>query len=225
MLRLALFGLLLALPRSSFATVVVPRTVDQMTAEAKTVVLGLVLSRESRWDDARRRIHTFTEVRVTETWAGEAPGRLVIRTLGGEVGSIGMKVSGMPQFQVGEEVVLFLAADAMDAERFQVMGLAQGKFHVDRSRGAAQAVPSTEGLVFAVRDGTGNLSVDPSATGLRAVALDALRTRVKTARSAPAVLTPAPSPVTPAPVTPMTPPAAPVTPKLPPPAVPDEPGR
>ena len=101
---------------------------------------------------------------------GDVANNVVVRTLGGEVGNIGMKVSGTPQFTLGEEVIVFLRNDPVDPTQFQVIGMSQGKFHVERpEKGGAVAIPSLEGLAFAK---PGYLGSDfasfmnaPSATG------------------------------------------------------------
>lgn len=195
------------------ATVAVPVSVEEMAQEARAVVLARVTSRESRWDEAHRRIHTFTELEVIERWAGAAPPRVVVRTLGGQVDGIGMKVSGVARFQDDEEVVVFLAADPLDSSRFRVIGMSQGKLRVDRQGPEPMAVPSTEGLVFAVRGASGAFRVDPAAPRLEPVTLSALRARVVQARGTAEPVSPVPStpspPLTPAPEPPALDPASP----------------
>lgn len=173
------------------ATVIVPLSVEEMSREAAAVVRGKVVSRQGAWDEEQRRIYTYTEVQVSETLhaKGSVPPTLVIRTLGGEVGNIGMKVSGTPQMTPGEEVLLFLRIDALDASQFQVIGMAQGKYRIERSAsGELLAVPSVEGLAFARPDAKGNVRVERDhhdhAPG--AVKLSELRQQVQAAVRAPA---------------------------------------
>lgn len=163
---------------SAEATVVIPKTIEQMAGEATAVIRARVQAASSAWDDGHRRIHTFTEFEVLETWLGTVPSSVVVRTLGGEVGRLGMKVSGVPRFPRGAEVVLFLVDDPLDPSRFQVVGLSQGFFQVERGAGPAVAVPGSGGLAYAVRGPSGSLKVDPRATGPKALTLDALRSRI-----------------------------------------------
>lgn len=181
---------------SALATVVVPVSVEQMAREAGCVVRARVRASTSAWDEAHRRIHTLTEIEVLDVYAGPPMSTATIRTLGGEVGSVGMKVSGAPHFVAGEEVVLFLAMDRAGESRFTVMGLSQGKFVVDRSGADPQVRPDAHGLVYAVRDGRGGLQVDPSAQGPAPMGLETLASRVRAALAEPpAVESPAVPPI------------------------------
>lgn len=183
--RAALVASVLAAPLVASATIVLPRTVEEMATGASTVVRAKVVARQSAWDADHRRIHTYTELAVLETVTGEAPkGALVVRTMGGAVGDIGMRVAGVAKFEVGEEVVVFLRVDPLDASHFQVIGMSQGKYTVDRSGGAPVAVASVEGLAFARRTAEGKLSVDGHTSDLAGrVPLVDLVARVRAAKA------------------------------------------
>lgn len=186
-------------PASADATVMVPTTLEAMSVEAVLVVTGRVLAQESAWDQAHRKIFTYTEIQVLERIAGEGdPKTIVVRTMGGEVGDIGMKVSGVPKFKPEEEVLVFLRNDPVEAGTFQVIGMSQGKFRLVRQAdGKVMAVPSVEGLAFVRRDGTGTYKVDESIGPEGEMALDVLKARVLAARSAAPAQTPTIQPTTP----------------------------
>jgi hypothetical protein len=184
------FGLasLLALSAgSAVATVMMPMSLEEMSVEAKLVVTGKVLSAQSAWDESHRRIFTYTEIQVVEKIAGDAePRTLVIRTMGGEVGDIGMNVSGTPRFATNEEVLVFLRQDPVEAQSYQVIGMSQGKFKVVRpEKGPVEVVPSTAGLAFVKRDQGGSYKVDETISPESKMTLDALKQRVVSARRAP----------------------------------------
>ncbi len=169
------------------ATIVVPMTIEQMAAEATCVARGRVVNSQAAWDDTHRRIYTYTEIQILERvrTKGSIPDSVVVRTLGGEVGTIGMKVSGTPQFTLAEEVVVFLRPDPVDATEFQVIGMSQGKFHVERAeKGAAFAVPSVEGLAFAKPGDGGGMKIDPTNVDAARIPLSTLRARVQGAGGA-----------------------------------------
>lgn len=158
--RAALAAAVLATPFTARATIVVPQSIEKMAQGAATVVRAKVLTGQSAWDADHRRIHTYTELQVLETVVGEAPrGALVVRTMGGAVGDIGMRVSGVATFEAGEEVVLFLRKDPLDGAHFQVIGMSQGKYTVDRSGASPMAAPSVQGLAFARRGTDGKMHV------------------------------------------------------------------
>lgn len=132
------------------ATVIRPLTLSGLVERADRVVRARVRGAWSAWASDERRIFTWTELEVLETWTGAVEDAVVVRTLGGVVGEIGMKVSGTPQFSPGAEVVVFLraaraGAAADEPATFEVVGMSQGKFDVD----AGQAVPDGQGLAFA----------------------------------------------------------------------------
>lgn len=78
------------------------------------IVRGNVIKSESHWgslawDPNSRIIFTNTTVQITEPYKGEADkSEIIIETQGGEIGEIGLMVEDMPQFEPGEEVIVFL---------------------------------------------------------------------------------------------------------------------
>jgi hypothetical protein len=174
-------ALALAMPRPAQATVMVPMSIEQLASDSVAVVRAKVLRQEGAWDRERRRIYTHTEVEILQPLrAGvRLPRTVVIRSLGGEVGELGMKVSGSPRFSADEEVVVFLRADPVEADAFQVVGMAQGKFGVTRTKdGRVLCAPSLEGLAFARSDASGQMAIreaDPPG----AIPLAELESRVR----------------------------------------------
>lgn len=201
---------MLAIAAEAQATIVVPMTIEEMAVEAALVARGRVVNTQAAWDDAHRRIYTYTEIQILERIHAPSavPDSIVVRTLGGEVGNIGMKVSGTPKFTMGEEVVVFLRLDPIDPQQFQVIGMSQGKFHVERPlKGGALLVPSAEGLAFARPGSDGRMKIDPQHEDPARVPLESLRERVQAALEARG--TPAPPTGTNIPV-----PGQPVTPRV-----------
>jgi len=160
------------------ASVVRPHTVESLTERSSRVIRGRVVQQYSAWDEAHRRIHTWTELEVLASWlpgdADRSEDALRVHTLGGVVGDLGMRVSGTPTFEVGAEVVVFLQPSAVDAEAFDVVGMSQGKFDVVDG----WAEPSVHGLAF----------VDPKdarpAAALPRLRVESLRERVRAAAEA-----------------------------------------
>ena len=192
---------LLSLAPLANATIIVPMSIEEMVVEAAAIVQGKVLARQSAWDAQHRRIYTFTEIQVVDRMFGQMPERIVVRTLGGAVGEVGMRVSGTPEFADGEDVVLFLRADPLERQHFQVIGMSQGKYRLQPgANGQLFAVPSTAGLAF-VRPNNGTLKVDEAMQHPQALSLDALRQRVTAALKTKAQIVPT-QPQGPAVVTP-----------------------
>jgi hypothetical protein len=156
-----------------------------MALDANRVVHGRVVSSQASWDDQHQRIFTLTEVEVLDQIHGpnDVPKRVTIRTLGGEVGKIGMQVAGTEKFTANEEVLVFLRKDPVVANAFQVVGMSQGKYSIQAdASGQRVAVPSTEGLAFVKRDGeSGVYKVDDNAAHPGRLSFDDLKKRISDA--------------------------------------------
>ncbi|MBI4820563.1 MAG: hypothetical protein HY791_30125 [Deltaproteobacteria bacterium] len=193
--RIALALASVAVPVVAGATVMLPLSIEDMSKEALAVVRARVLQREADWDARHSRIYTHTRLEVLDTIHARAslPKELLVRTLGGEVGEVGMKVAGTPIFADGEEVVVFLRADPEVATEYQVIGMAQGKLHVRRTaKGLAMVVPSLEGLAFVRPDQNGTLKATEEGPSDAEMALGVFEGRVKKAvESAPSPTAPA----------------------------------
>jgi hypothetical protein len=188
------------------ATVMIPLSIEDMTKESTAVVRGKVLDKSAAWDAEHKKIYTTTKIEVTEAIHAtmSLPKQLEIRTMGGEVDGIGMKVAGTPSFLMGEDVVVFLRPDAKIATAYQVIGMAQGKYQIRQdSAGRVIATPSLEGIAFTKPSETGVLRVDPNAPASREIAYLDLRKQIveiakKAEDAAPKAVIPAQKPATPA---------------------------
>lgn len=116
---------------SALATVVARRSVPEMVAAADRILEGRVESAvafEAPIGIVATRVtltveRGFRNAKEGDTWAFDIPG--------GEVGDRGLLIPGMPSFEVGEGVLLFLTADTEAGIRLPV-GLGQGKYRVVR---------------------------------------------------------------------------------------------
>ncbi|WP_221032654.1 hypothetical protein [Actomonas aquatica] len=106
-LVLVLLGAGAAVARS---TTVVPPAFEELVLESDYVVHGRVTAVESFWQErgGSRVIVTQVRVEVLEVIAGEPPSPLVLTMLGGTVGEQSMVLEGAPQFEVGDEDILFV---------------------------------------------------------------------------------------------------------------------
>ncbi len=132
------------------ATVVAPLDLAGLTDHAETIVVGRVEAQSARWTSDKSAIYTAVSERVAQPLKGGArAGDLVtLRREGGEVGGMGMLVSGAARFSVGEEVVVFL--ERRGAALWTV-GMAQGKLHVAVVDGRKVAFRDVAGLGFVTR--------------------------------------------------------------------------
>jgi hypothetical protein len=145
MKRWALLAALVAAPAS--ATVVVPLDLNGLVDHADRVVLGRVEAASARWSADHSAIYTEVTLRVERALTGPARAgdAIALRTEGGSVDGVGMRVYGAARFTVGEEVVAFL--EQRGAATWTV-GMAQGKMRVVTVGGARLAVRDVAGLGF-----------------------------------------------------------------------------
>ena len=171
----AVFCLSIATHRSS-ADVVIPLSIEQLTARADLVLHGSVLAMETRRDEAGR-IFTRIEIAVEETWKGElATNRFTVVQGGGVLGDKRTTVTGQAGYKVGERLILFLALNSRGEG--VTLGLAQGKFDI------VQDAASTELFVRSPFHGGGAAGfqvgrASPSQSASSRLTLSALKQRVK----------------------------------------------
>lgn len=122
------------------ATVIVPASLDELVLEARAIAAGRVVATEARWVDGRRSIETFVTLDVAEYLKGNLGDTVVFRVPGGELGAYRTMIAGAPEFDVGDEVVLFLSARGPAIPH--IVGFSQGVFRVVRgSDGGSLVIP------------------------------------------------------------------------------------
>jgi len=136
-----LASLLFAVP--AMATTFLMATDQSMVEKSSAVVEARVLSRDHA--PGIKMPSTDYMIEVTEVLSGEVTGRnLIVRVPGGErPDGIGLRLSGMPEFVIGERVLLFLnpRADGTYGIRHQMLGA----FHEVARAGQSVYVRSLQG--------------------------------------------------------------------------------
>ncbi len=128
---------LFAVTLQAVATQFIPLSVEQLIEHSQLVLRGTVVSKTCQ-RNAEGRIFTKVELNVIEVWKGSATNRYTIVQSGGTVGEDCALVPGQAVYDVGEEVVVFLALN----ERGEgvTLGLAHGKFKVWKDQAGEQTV-------------------------------------------------------------------------------------
>lgn len=169
---LLLLGFALIVPASASATLMARISLETLVDEAEYI--ALVRAEEGIGTMEAGRIVTDTVLRVVDGWKGQGE-VLTARTLGGEVGDYGSRVSGAASFEAGRLYVVFLERRA---GHLRAMGMSQG------------VMPVFDGSVFTGGRGISYVSEQPNGAvepgGAEQVAtflsgtmpLEALRTRV-----------------------------------------------
>jgi len=121
-----------------------------LTIGSSDIVIGVVESSRSYWNERHTRILTDVVVRVDRTLKGAEAGHLTLTQLGGTVDGARYSIPGCPAFKDGEEALFFVWRDR--AGHAQVNGLAQGKFDIRRDPATGEATIQRAVPGFAVRD-------------------------------------------------------------------------
>ena len=110
------------------ATSLARMSVAEMAHASSSIVRARCVSSSVRWEEGE--IWTFTDFEIEESWKGAAAARtrFTVRLLGGRLGEITSRVSGVPQFRPGEDVVLFL--EPAPRGNFNVVSWSQGTFRI-----------------------------------------------------------------------------------------------
>jgi len=120
--------LLSCLTATSEATTVVRMGLQEMTASSTSIVHGTVVGIESRWNEDATMIVTDVSVQVAESLKGDRAGVVVVTQPGGTLDGLRTEVPGASAFELGDEVVLFLAPDP--SRQMRINGLFQGRLQV-----------------------------------------------------------------------------------------------
>jgi len=162
---LLVFSIALLSAPSAEATILIKMDLPQLVGRSDVIFVGKAIESRSHWSEDGRHIVTDTTFKVSQAVHGSPGSTVVIRRLGGKVGDIGMRVSGMPELRTGDEVLLFTERRS-NGKRY-VVGMKQGVFRVHRDAAGRQMVAPgrLDGLTLARRTPQGRLeTVEPPAT-------------------------------------------------------------
>ena len=175
MRRISLFALVapLGLSRAAAPTSVVAPTFDELVARAESVFLGRVVALRSTWVDSRagRAIVTDVTFAIERTVKGTVYAERSLEFLGGTIGDDTLRVSGMPEFHVGDRDVLFVSETGRPVS--PLVGFMYGRFRVVRdARTGTELVRTHDGRPLGSVDEVGNRNAPATVAPLRTLALD-----------------------------------------------------
>lgn len=116
-------------PVAAHATISKAMEFDAKVENAASIVVGKVISQRSEWDPARKWILTYSTFQVEKTLKGMPAQQVTIVTPGGTVGEVTQEVVGVPQFEKGDEHVVFVRDSKAGPT---VLYLEQGAYEVVR---------------------------------------------------------------------------------------------
>ena len=161
---------------STSATVLLKMNLADLTGEADAIVSGTVTSSYSAWNEDRSLIFTYSTLAVDSTLKGKHKYQVLVRTHGGIVGEIGMRMIGEPELKKSDQVLVFLEPDGHGYNR--VVGMSQGRFRVETDKSGQKRVSNPlSGL--SLYDRAKGAIVDPSSEVKQGTRLDELEARVR----------------------------------------------
>lgn len=130
----ALFLTIVIGASTSSATTVLPMSFREIVEEAELIFTGEVIDVRSAWQPDRdgRHIVTIVTFNVDRVLKGRVGLRTELTFLGGTIGRQHFEIVGMPQFEIGERSVLFVAADPNAAS--PLVGFWHGRFRIVHDR-------------------------------------------------------------------------------------------
>ena len=134
-------ALVTLLPVAMHATLEVPVEFGEMVQGSQLVIHGRVVDVRGQQTGDRRSIETVVTVAVSEAFKGRPGESVTFRMPGGDVGRYRRVIVGVPRFENGDDVIVFLrgGAPAMPT----VFGLSQGLYRVARTAdGRAVVAPA-----------------------------------------------------------------------------------
>jgi hypothetical protein len=128
MRRFILIVVLVLCASELHATVLVPAEFREIVGGSQIIVYGRVATVHPEWSDDRSRIDTVVTFLAGSYLKGGPGGTVTFRVPGGQIGRYRNVMVGAPQFQPGEEAVLFLSASGPSIAH--IFGLSQGLYRV-----------------------------------------------------------------------------------------------
>ncbi|MGH9698227.1 MAG: hypothetical protein ACRD52_02075 [Candidatus Acidiferrales bacterium] len=130
---------------STQGTTIERMSLARLSRTAPIIARARCLANATSWDAGE--IWTFASFSTEEDWKGPAPAQFRVRLLGGRVGPLTSSVSGVPHFQLGEEVVLFLEPSGRGD--FRVTSWVQGTFRIHRNIGSGEELVTQDTASYA----------------------------------------------------------------------------
>ena len=160
---LTLIGVLLACAHVALATTAIVPKDEEMVVEARAIVTGRVVGVSTSVDASTDFVYTYVRLQVNTVLKGEVTEReIVLKELGGETREHGTMIFGMPRFEAGQDVLLYLNTWRDGSLRVHQGFL--GKFNINRdsSTGRLFVERQLEGENVSIMAGSGSNGVNRS---------------------------------------------------------------
>ena len=139
----SMLSLLSSFSSSAQATTLIRMSIEELTNNNATVILGDVLSVESYWNSTHTFIFSDVRIAIAETIKGRTPqDELVITLMGGTVEDVTTLIVGGPELAPGKTYLLFLGSNILPGNTTvqTVRDHIQGVFDVIQTREGWRAI-------------------------------------------------------------------------------------
>ena len=127
----------------------IPMQFPELVSAANVIVRGHVVDKRAAWISGSDGTGIVTSVvfRIERTLKGDAGVQIPLEFLGGTIGGVGLRVSHVPTFEVGDRAVLFL--DTTELFISPIVGSELGLFPIiTNPDGTADVVVTHDGVKF-----------------------------------------------------------------------------
>jgi len=106
---------------------------EQLAIESEQIVHAEVTAIITKWDKDSSIIQTYVRMNIKDDLIGnDEDNEIIIKLIGGNIGTMKLTVEGSTTYKVGEENILFLYQDPNNSATYQTIGMYQGKYTVYR---------------------------------------------------------------------------------------------
>jgi len=141
-------------PRTTQATSVTELTFNDLVSQADVIAVGTVTEIREQYDEAKKAPLTLVTVANLTTLKGSPGNSFTLEFLGGKMpNGLVMTIPGVPQFTVGEKIVVFCAGNRRDF--CPLVGIWQGVLRVmtDPQRGIETVSDNFHVPIIKIQDG------------------------------------------------------------------------
>lgn len=110
---------------------------QQLAHQADAIFIATVEQVEAAYDSANAAVTTNIRLRTQQVWKGEVPSVLHLQELGGNTKQVTARFFGVPEYQVGEQVLVFAT---QRGGRWATTSMAMGKYTLAKSNTGVLAV-------------------------------------------------------------------------------------
>ncbi|MCD6385760.1 hypothetical protein J7M23_08285 [Candidatus Sumerlaeota bacterium] len=155
--------ILLCFTASLWAFYYEPLSIEALTKNADVILVGQCVNKQSEF--VAGHFETRVTIKVTEYLKGNLGKEVTLTTLGGEVTSpipIGQYVTGVPQFTVGEEVLVFLSTKEQEIMKKRLEALKKGSIPEGWKKSLSRSTLATSPIVVGQWQGKFTILTDPN---------------------------------------------------------------